>query len=169
MQRLRFDREWGYDWSPFYELLLSARDHSEGIYGLDCEPRNDLRRIGSRDRHAVAKICQMRQEHPEAVAIVLFGESHLAPQHLPRLLAESLPEERTLSVLQNVDALYWQAVSGNAAAVSIGDRTICVFNSTPLEKYESYRLCFERWNNAADLHLRFTTLSFRWRGAWASV
>jgi len=149
-QRLRFDREWGYDWSPFYELLLSARDHSEGIYGLDCEPRNDLRRIGSRDRHAVAKICQMRQEHPEAVVIVLFGESHLAPQHLPRLLAESLAEERTLSVLQNVDALYWHAVSENAGAVSIGDRTICVFNSTPLEKYESYRLCFERWNNAVD-------------------
>src|SRR5438874_3770791 len=149
-RRLRFDRDWGYDWSPFYELLLSARDHSEGIYGLDCEPRNDLRRIGSRDRHAVAKICQMRQEHPEAVVIVLFGESHLAPQHLPRVLAESLPEERTLTVLQNVDTLYWQAISESAAAIGIGDRTICVFNSTPLEKYESYRLCFERWNNAAD-------------------
>jgi Haem-binding uptake, Tiki superfamily, ChaN len=149
-QRLRFDREWGYEWSPFYELLLSARDHSEAIYGLDCEPRNDLRRIRSRDRHAVAKIYQMREEHPEAVVIVLFGESHLAPQHLPRLLSETLPEERTLSVLQNVDALYWQAVSEHAAAVSVGDRTVCVFNSTPLEKYESYRLCFERWNNAAE-------------------
>ena len=111
---------------------------------------NDLRRIGSRDRHAVAKICQMRQEHPEGVVIVLFGESHLAPQHLPRVLAESLPEERTLTVLQNVDTLYWQAISESAAAIGIGDRTICVFNSTPLEKYESYRLCFERWNNAAD-------------------
>jgi Haem-binding uptake, Tiki superfamily, ChaN len=149
-QRLRFDREWGYDWQPFYELLSSARDHSEGIYGLDCEPRNDLRRIGSRDRHAAAKISQMRQEHPEAVLIVLFGESHLAPQHLPRLLRETLPNEQTLKILQNVDALYWQAVSAQASAVSIGEDTVCVFNSTPLEKYESYRLCFERWNNAAD-------------------
>jgi hypothetical protein len=25
-----------------------------------------------------------------------------------------------------------------------------VFNSSPLEKYESYRLCFDRWNGAAD-------------------
>ena len=149
-QRLRFDREWGYDWQPFYELLSSARDHSEGLYALDCEPRNDLRRIGSRDRHAAAKICQMRQEHPEAVLIVLFGESHLAPQHLPRVLRESLPGELTLTILQNVDALYWQAVSAQTAAVSVGDDAVCVFNSTPLEKYESYRLCFERWNNAAD-------------------
>jgi Haem-binding uptake, Tiki superfamily, ChaN len=149
-QRLRFDREWGYDWPPLYELLSSARDHSEAIYGLDCEPRNDLRRIRSRDRHAVAKICQMRQEHSEALVIVLFGESHMAPQHLPRLLRESLPEERTLCVLQNVDALYWQAVAEHAAAATVGENAICVFNSTPLEKYESYRLCFERWNNSAD-------------------
>src|SRR5437870_11305336 len=67
-----------------------------------------------------------------------------AKSRVPRLLAESMPEERALSVLQNVDALYWQAISENAAAISIGDRTICVFNSTPLEKYESYRICFER-------------------------
>ena len=63
---------------------------------------------------------------------------------------ETLPNEQTLRILQNVDALYWQAVSAQASAVSIGEDTVCVFNSTPLEKYESYRLCFERWNNAAD-------------------
>jgi len=38
-QRIRFDLDWGYDWTPFYELLVAARDHGEGIYGLDCMPR----------------------------------------------------------------------------------------------------------------------------------
>jgi hypothetical protein len=149
-QRLRFDREWGYDWDPCYELLTSARDHGEGLYGLDCMPRDDLRRIGSRDRHAAAKICEKRERHPNAALVVLFGESHLAPQHLPRALKESAPDARILTVLQNVDALYWQAVGVQAAAVSIGDDAVCVFNSSPLEKCESYRLCFERWNGAAD-------------------
>src|SRR5262249_55965849 len=99
-----------------------------------------------------AKISQIRQEHPEAAILVLFGESHLAPQHLPRQLKLALPEERVLSILQNVDALYWQAVSDqrSAAAVMLGEETVCVFNSTPLEKYESYRLCFERWNASVD-------------------
>ncbi|PYX12640.1 MAG: hypothetical protein DMG85_01815 [Acidobacteria bacterium] len=54
-QRIRFDVDWGYDWQPFYELLLTAREHTEGIYGLDCMPREDLRKIGARDRHAVHK------------------------------------------------------------------------------------------------------------------
>jgi uncharacterized iron-regulated protein len=151
-QKLRFDREWGYEWSPFYALLSAGRDYSEAIYALDCQPRNDLRRIRTRDRHAAAKIAQMRQQHPDAAILVLFGESHLAPQHLPRHLKLGLPDEHVLSVLQNVDALYWEAISkhSNAPAVAVGNEAVCVFNSTPLEKYESYRICFERWNASLD-------------------
>lgn len=145
-KRLRFDREWGYEWLPFYELLSMARDHAEAIYGLDCLPREDMRRIRSRDRHAAAKIAEARRKHPDAVIVVLFGESHLAPEHLPRILREHLPGDSLLTILQNVDALYWQAIGENASAVSIAPDTVCVFNSSPLEKYESYRLCLERWN-----------------------
>ena len=113
-------------------------------------PREDLRRIRARDRHAAAKISEIRERHPEAAIFVLFGESHLAPQHLPRTTKELLPEESTLTVLQNVDALYWRAVAQHATAVSIGKDAVCVFNSSPLEKYESYRLCLDGWNAAAD-------------------
>ena len=35
-ERMRFQLDWGYDWDPFYELLVTAREHSEAIYGLDC-------------------------------------------------------------------------------------------------------------------------------------
>src|SRR5208282_5844061 len=90
-QRIRFDLDWGYDWTPFHELLVAARDHGEAIYGLDCMPRENLRKIGARDRHAAAKISEIRQLHPEAVIFVLFGESHLAPGHLPRVLQKAMP------------------------------------------------------------------------------
>src|SRR6202040_186158 len=73
-QRIRFDLDWGYDWAPFYALLVTARDHGEAIYGLDCMPREDLRRIGARDRHAAAKIAETRLRHPDAAIFVLFGE-----------------------------------------------------------------------------------------------
>jgi hypothetical protein len=145
-ERLRFDREWGYEWAPSYELLSTARDRAEAIYGLDCMPRHDMRRIRSRDRHAAEKIREMRACHANAVMVVLFGESHMAPEHLPRALQYALPGENVLTILQNIDALYWQAVGDNAAAVALGEDAVCVFNSTPLEKYESYRLCLERWH-----------------------
>jgi len=112
-----------------------------------------MRRIRSRDRHAAAKISDARRQHPSAVIVVLFGESHLAPQHLPKLIRQNLPGDCLLTVLQNVDALYWKAVGENAGAVSISQDAVCVFNSSPLEKYESYRLCLERWNS--DDHTDF--------------
>ncbi|MGO8794891.1 MAG: ChaN family lipoprotein [Candidatus Sulfotelmatobacter sp.] len=148
-QRIRFDLDWGYDWTPFYELLVAARDHAECIYGLDCMPRDNLRKIGARDRHAVAKIAEIRQRHPQAVIFVLFGESHLAPGHLPRLLRKEMPQAQILTILQNVDALYWRAAGERADkvdAVRVNDEVVCVFNATPLEKYESYRLFLDQWS-----------------------
>src|SRR5271163_4694345 len=100
-QRIRFDLDWGYDWTPFHELLVSARDHAEAVYGLDCMPREDLRKIGARDRHAAVKITEIRQHHPDAVIFVLFGESHLAPGHLPRELHRQIPDAKILTLLQN--------------------------------------------------------------------
>jgi Haem-binding uptake, Tiki superfamily, ChaN len=148
-QRIRFDLDWGYDWTPFYELLATARDHAEGVYGLDCMPREDLRKIGARDRHAAAKIAEIRQRHPNAAIFVLFGESHLAPGHLPRVLHQEMPGTRVLTVLQNVDALYWRAAGERAdkvEAVRVREDVLCVFNATPLEKYESYRLLLDQWS-----------------------
>ncbi|MFZ0758677.1 MAG: ChaN family lipoprotein [Candidatus Sulfotelmatobacter sp.] len=148
-QRIRFDFDWGYDWAPFHELLVAARDHGEAIYGLDCMPRENLRKIGARDRHAAAKVAEIRQRHPNAVVFVLFGESHLAPGHLPRVLRKEIPETKILTVLQNIDALYWRAAGERAEkvdALRVNDNVVCVFNATPLEKYESYRLFLDRWS-----------------------
>jgi len=148
-QRIRFDLDWGYDWTPFHELLVAARDHGEAVYGLDCMPRENLRKIGARDRHAAAKIAEIRERHPNAVLFVLFGESHLAPGHLPRVLHKELPGTKVLTVLQNVDALYWRAAGervDKVDAVRVNDDVLCVFNATPLEKYESYRLFLDQWS-----------------------
>jgi hypothetical protein len=148
-QRIRFDLDWGYDWTPFHELLVAARDHGEAVYGLDCMPRENLRKIGARDRHAAAKIAEIRERHPNAVIFALFGESHLAPGHLPRVVHKELPGAKVLTVLQNVDALYWRAAGervDKVDAVRVNDEVLCVFNATPLEKYESYRLFLDQWS-----------------------
>ena len=152
-QRIRFDLDWGYDWAPFYDLLVSARDNAEALYGLDCMPREDLRKIGARDRHAALKIAEIRQRHPNAVIYVLFGESHMAPAHLPRVVRKENPQAKVMTVLQNVDSLYWRAAGERAdkiEAVRVREDVLCVFNATPLEKYESYRLFLDQWSRCDE-------------------
>jgi hypothetical protein len=149
-ERIRFDLDWGYDWAPFHELLVAARDHGEAVYGLDCLPREDLRKISARDRHAAAKLAEIREAHPNAAIVVLFGESHLAPGHLPHAVRQEVPAANRLTILQNVDPLYWHAAGerrDKVEAVRVSDDVLCVFNATPLEKYESYRLFLDRWGH----------------------
>jgi hypothetical protein len=152
-QRIRFDLDWGYDWAPFYNLLVTARDNAEAVYALDCVPREDLRKISIRDRHAATKIAEVRQRHSDAVIFVLFGESHLAPGHLPEELHQQRPDAKIVTVLQNIDALYWHAAGEQAdkvEAVRVSEDVLCVFNATPLEKYESYRLFLDQWSRCDD-------------------
>ena len=55
--------------------------------------------------------------------------------------------------MQNVDSLYWQAEEEPGArveAVRVSRDVFCVFNATPREKYESYRLCLQRWGLLAE-------------------
>src|ERR1700730_17344629 len=64
-----------------------------------------------------------------------------------------MPEAKIVTVLQNVDALYWRAAGERAnkvEAVRVNDDAVCVFNATPLEKYESYRLCLDQWRRAEN-------------------
>jgi hypothetical protein len=163
-ERIRFDLDWGYYWEPFRELLVTARQHAVGIYGLDCMPRDDLRKIARRDRHAAQKIAEIARRHPNAIVVVLFGESHLAPNHIPEVLRVALPDAGVLTLLQNIDDLYWRAAGErreHVEAVRVESDVLCVFNATPLEKYQSYRQCIERWRQesaAPDLAPTFYNL-----------
>jgi Haem-binding uptake, Tiki superfamily, ChaN len=145
---IRYDDEWGYDWEPFANLLRQARKSGCMVYGIDLKPRGNMRKITARDRHAASQIAQIRRAHPEAQVITLFGEAHLAPSHLPQWLRLLRPRDRVLTVLQNVDELYWKAageLSDSIHGVHVSDDVLCVFNSTPLEKYESYRIYIGKW------------------------
>src|SRR3954452_20600659 len=94
--RIRFETDWGYDWQPFRELLETARAMGAPIFGLDCTPRQDMRSIRARDQHAAAKIAELRKAYPEAQVVVLFGESHMAPTHLPMLVRDLRPHDNIL-------------------------------------------------------------------------
>jgi uncharacterized iron-regulated protein len=161
---IRYDDEWGYDWEPFARLLRQAKKFSCPVYGIDLKPRGNMRKISARDRHAAAQIAQIRRAHPEARVLTLFGEAHLAPNHLPHWLRLLRPRDRVLTVLQNHDELYWKAageLSDSIHGVQVSDDVMCVFNATPLEKYESYRIYIGKWRtepNQPDLAPTFYNL-----------
>jgi heme-binding uptake protein ChaN (Tiki superfamily) len=145
LERTRYKVEWGCDWDGYKAIFETARDLNIPVHGIDCHPRNDMRSIGRRDLGAAHRIVRLIEENPSRTVVVIFGESHLASNHLPGKVHSILSKKglaRTeLTVLQNVDTIYWdlqeQGIDANAVKVING--TYCVFNATPIEKYESFR------------------------------
>ncbi len=151
-RRIRYDLEWGYEWEGFRGVFETARDYGVKVFGIDCPPRNGLRHIRRRDRYAAARLVDLLERHPDAKCVVMIGESHLASGHLPARVREALArrnlEKRSVRVLQNLEEVYWKlARQGDQAAdvVTIDPGVYCVFNASPIAKYESYRQTINRW------------------------
>ena len=146
LERIRYHEEWGCEWTGYKAIFETARDLRVPVYGVDCHPRNDMRSIGRRDLGVARRIARLMQENPTQTLIVVFGESHLASNHLPARVRAILGRKgiapRDLVLLQNVDALYWKLQESGlveARAVRVHEGCYCVFNATPIEKYESFR------------------------------
>jgi len=151
-RRIRYDLEWGYDWEGFRAIFETARDYGLRVFGIDCPPRNGLRYIRKRDRYAATRIADIFARNPAARIVVMIGESHLAGGHLPAAVREALAErnleKRSVRVLQNIEEVYWKLVAQGREhedVVSMGAGTFCVFNASPITKYESYRQTINRW------------------------
>jgi hypothetical protein len=157
LRRVRYDLEWGYDWQSFRPLFEVAREYSLPVFGIDCEPRHGFRHIRKRDGYAASRITDIVEKNPGTRVLVIVGESHLGRTHLPgrvdQLLRRKRLQCRSLLVVQNLEALYWQLIEQgqhHRDVVRVSPDAYCVFNASPLEKYEAYRQVLDRWKGEQD-------------------
>jgi uncharacterized iron-regulated protein len=146
LDRIHYCDEWGCDWEGYKAIFAAARELRIPVYGADCHPRNDMRSIGRRDLGVARRLARLMERNPQRTLVVIFGESHLASNHLPSRVRAILDRKgiafKELLIVQNIDALYWklqEAGFGEAVAARVREGCYCVFNATPIEKYESFR------------------------------
>lgn len=110
-RRIHYDRDWGYPWEGYGRLLAAAREAGVQVVAADAPPRSGLRLIRRRDRHAASKIRERLQVEPDARALVLFGESHMAEKHLPGEVEDELGRygmrRSQMVIVQNAEEVYW--------------------------------------------------------------
>jgi hypothetical protein len=152
LRRIHYREEWGYPWEGYRDLLDRARALDIPVCALDAPPRRGFEGLARRDGHAARRIAAILASDPARRLVVLFGESHLAPTHLPgsvrSRLVRSLSVPREVTVFQDPDPAYWYFVGAGAPvkeAARFDDGSFAVFHTTPLAKYEAYRQVLERW------------------------
>ena len=144
-----YKSEWGFDWESYRRIFELARDPFIPIFGIDSEPRDHLKYIRKRDRMMARRIANIRRFFPGYMILVVVGESHLASTHLPAEVARICGKDlRETVIVQNMDGIYWDLLlqgREQVEAVRVDENRFCIFNASPMVKYQSYRDIIEVW------------------------
>ncbi len=149
LESIDYKSEWGFDWDSYRRIFELAREPFVPIFGIDSEPRDHLKYIRKRDRMMAGRIANIRRFFPGHLILVLVGESHLASAHLPAELRKVCKGDLVETIIvQNMDEIYWSLLRGgmeHAEAVRVDEGKYCIFNTSPMVKYQSYRDVIDRW------------------------
>ncbi|HUB09309.1 MAG TPA: ChaN family lipoprotein, partial [Myxococcales bacterium] len=145
LEAIRYRRHQAFDvWPNFRPIFELARRRQLRIVAID-RPAGGPRSLRERDAFAARSLA--RAVKPGELALVLVGQLHLAPPHLPAAYERELarlgrPPARRLLLYQNCEEIYWrlerQGLEHQVEAVRIGDDALCLVNSSPLVCQQSY-------------------------------
>ncbi|MGD8394652.1 MAG: ChaN family lipoprotein [Candidatus Eiseniibacteriota bacterium] len=143
-----YPRSWPFPWAHYRPLLDIARRRGWPLLALDSSAS-----IRRRDRHAARRLAGALAMRPAALHLVLVGDLHLAPDHLPASIAAARPGTRMVVVHQNEPRIHADLVARGleleTRAVLLGPGRYCLLNATPLRRERSYLAWIEsRWGQA---------------------
>lgn len=176
LEGIRFRKNWPFDnWENFRPIFEFARETGTHVAGIDAKiggPNS----LSLRDAFAGEVIAKAIASNPGATVLVLIGDLHIAPSHLPAavdraLAAAAEPRSKPVFVYQNSERIYWKlAAAGlerSAEVVRVAGNSFCVMNTPPIILQQTYLNWLEREEDVldyADARTEFLTLLKRIAG-----
>ncbi|NTX14508.1 ChaN family lipoprotein [Myxococcus sp. CA051A] len=124
-------------------LLAFARRHRLEVVGIDRRAQGE-RSLALRDAYAAERIARVARAEDRPLVLVLVGQYHVAPCHLPTQVERALGDDtrRGLVVYQNAEGVWWRLARdgrmGVAEAVELADDTVCLLNASPVVCQQSF-------------------------------
>ncbi len=124
-------------WRGFVPVLNFAQQHGVEVLAIDHRARGPSS-LQRRDERAAGRIARAARAPDRPLVLVLMGQFHVAPPHLPREVSRKLQasQRRSLVVYQNAEGIWWQlarrGLTAKVRAVELSDGELCLVNSSPL-------------------------------------
>jgi hypothetical protein len=164
LKKIDYFESWGFPWENYKVLFEFARSNNISIYGINrikLDGKKDD--LNLRDAHAAKEISSLRQKNPEALIYVLYGDLHLASNHLPKLTKKFLgnkDETQFLTVFQNSESLYWRLakkkLEERVDVLKLRGDAYCVVNSPPWLKWQAYLDFLEKTEDREEVSNDYT-------------
>lgn len=150
--KTRWDREWGFPWENYRPLLELAQRRGFRLLALNTHPGpRSAAILRARDREAARLIREAYLRHSGSLIYIIFGDLHLAEEHLPMAVRRQFKrgrDVRDLIVHLNSERIYFQlaakALDLTTDVVRLGVNQFCVLSSPPWIQWQSYLLFLEK-------------------------
>jgi hypothetical protein len=154
-------------WSGLRALLTYAKRHRLEVVGIDRRAQGE-RSLALRDAYAAERIARAVRADDRPRVMVLVGQYHVTPCHLPAQVERALGEShaaRGLVVYQNCEGVYWRLAregkAGRIEAVELTDGSLCLLNASPVVCQQSFLDYLEAEAGDAPLRERGAADRFR--------
>ncbi|MEW5737357.1 MAG: ChaN family lipoprotein [Myxococcota bacterium] len=130
-------------WPGFEPILALARRHRLEVAAVDRRAEGP-RSLELRDAYAAERIAKVARAADRPLVLSLIGQFHVAPGHVPRLVARALGEttRRQLVVYQNAEGAWWRlakaGLAETARAVELSEDEVCLFSASPVVCQRSF-------------------------------
>lgn len=140
---VKWDETWGFSWDHYRPLVEWARKRRVPFYGLNrIYPHRDARTLQLRDRFSAEVLANLRERHPDALIVVIYGDLHLATPHLPHEVKKRSGREKMIRVFQNSERIYFELMDRGldlkVDLVRLGEEKFCVLSVPPWVKWQNY-------------------------------
>lgn len=152
-------------WPNFSPIFKLARRKGLELVAIDSRSTSS-RSLELRDRYAAARIAEAASSDDRPLVLVLMGQFHIAPSHLPAQVKARLNgvERRHLVVYQNAEGVYWQLAKAGLVdrtpAVEIRPGELCLVSTSPVECQQSFLDYVEAEQHDAPLEKQTATATF---------
>jgi uncharacterized iron-regulated protein len=124
-------------WPHFKPIFELARLRRLEVLAID-KRASGPKSLPTRDAYAARRIAEAARADDRPLVLVLMGQYHVAPQHLPVHVTKALGrcERRQLVVFQNPEGAWWKLARAGlvdgADAIELTDDVLAIFNASPI-------------------------------------
>ncbi len=152
LKSVDWKKTWGFPWENYKPLFRWAQKNKLPVKALNL--RNDqktVQTLKARDRFAAEKIAEISLQYPDHQIFVIFGDLHLAKNHLPGETIKRLGSKKTLSIFQNSEKIYFQLlrkeIEHQVDLVQLSKDRFCVLSVPPWVKWQNYLIFLEQFDD----------------------
>nr|BFD63095.1 hypothetical protein BdHM001_17760 [Bdellovibrio sp. HM001] len=152
LKATQWQSKWGFPWEHYRPLLRWAQKHKVPVYGINrTYKKRNAATLKSRDVFAGRKIADLVKAHPEALVVVIYGDLHLAAEHIPAEVVKILGPafaKKILRVFQNSEKIYFQLLNkeleSSTDLVRLSRNIFCLMSVPPWVKWQNYLMYLEQ-------------------------